>query len=91
MEKRGRFIGKIHSLRQEFGNVDHVVYMKLVSIYLSSFYGSNLWDLNGAGSQRLYATWNIMVRMTFNMPREIDTAYFSTPNLLEKKFTNNLW
>ena len=44
--------------------------MKLVSVYLSSFYGSNLWDLNGPGSQRLYATWNIMVRMTFNIPRE---------------------
>ena len=70
MEKRGRFIGKIHSLRQEFGNVDPMVYMALVSVYLSSFYGSNLWDLNGAGSQRLYATWNIMVRMTFNIPRE---------------------
>ena len=70
MEKRGRFIGKIHSFRQEFGNIDPLVYLKLVSVYLSSFYGSNLWDLNGPGSQRLYSTWNIMVRMTFNIPRE---------------------
>ena len=23
--------------------------------------------------------------------KNVDTAYFSTPNLLEKKFTNNLW
>ena len=43
--------------------------MKLVSIYLTSFYGSNLWDLFGDSAERLYASWNIMVRYCFDIPR----------------------
>ena len=70
LQKRGQFIGKLHSLKQEFGNQDPIVYTKLVSIYLSSFYGSNLWDLFGEGANRLYKSWNIMIRMNFNLPRE---------------------
>ena len=68
--KRGQFISKLHVFRQEFGNVDPIVYMELVSIYLSSFYGSNLWDLYGEDTEKLYKTWNIMIRMTFGLPRE---------------------
>ena len=44
--------------------------MKLVSIYLSSFYGSNLWDLYSDYADRLYKSWNVMVRMFFNIPRD---------------------
>ena len=44
--------------------------MNLISIYLSSFYGSNLWDLYGDYVDRLYKTWNVMVRMFFNIPRQ---------------------
>ena len=69
LKKRAAFIGKIHSFRQEFGNIDPIVYTKLVSIYLSSFYGSNLWDLYDDATEKLYKTWNIMIRMTFNIPR----------------------
>ena len=43
--------------------------MKLISIYLSSFYGSNLWDLYGPYVDRLYKTWNVMVQMFHNVPR----------------------
>ena len=69
MQKRGQFIGKLYSLRREFGDKDPIVYMKLVSIYLSSFYGSNLWDLYGDKCQKLYSSWNIMVKMFFDLPR----------------------
>ena len=43
--------------------------MKLVSIYLTSFYGSNLWDLFGDSAERLYSSWNIMVRYCYDIPR----------------------
>ena len=69
LKKRAAFIGKIHSFRQEFGNIDPIVYTKLVSIYLSSFYGSNLWDLYDNVTNKLFKTWNIMIRMTFDIPR----------------------
>ena len=70
MVKRGQFIGKLHSFRQEFGNLDPLVYIQLVSTYISSFYGSNLWDLYGEDSDKLYKSWNIMIRIIFNLPRE---------------------
>ena len=70
LRKRGEFIGKLHAMRQEFGNTDPLVYMKLVRTYLTSFYGSNLWDLFDTNIQHLYATWNIMVRMLFDLPRQ---------------------
>jgi hypothetical protein len=47
-----------------------LIFIKLVTIYLTSFYGSNLWDLYGTVANRLYASWNIMVRMAFDLPRQ---------------------
>ena len=75
LQKRGRFIGKIHSLRQEFGQKDPIVYMKLVSVFLTSFYGSNLWDLFGDSAERLYSSWNIMVRYCYDIPRTSHITY----------------
>ena len=43
--KRGKFIGKVNSLFQGLYFVDPSVKMKLMTIYVSSFYGSGLWDL----------------------------------------------
>ena len=69
LKKRAQFIGKIHSFRQEFGNIDPLVYTKLISIYLTSFYGSNIWDLYDIVTEKLFSSWNIVVRMLFNIPR----------------------
>ena len=38
-------------------------------MYLTSFYGNNLWDLYDNVTQKLFSSWNIMVRMIFNIPR----------------------
>ena len=48
---------------------DPLVFMKLISIYLTSFYGSNLWDLYGDSAEKLFKSWNIMVRYFFDIPR----------------------
>ena len=37
--KRREFVGKYHSLRQELGDQSPVVYLKLINIFLSHFYG----------------------------------------------------
>ena len=65
---RGKFISDIHSLHQEMGSINPHIFLKLVSIYLSSFYGSSLWDLNSKAAHSLYATYNYMIRDTFNLP-----------------------
>ena len=43
--KRGQFIGKVHSLLQEFYYVDPSVSVRILNIFTTSFYGSRLWDL----------------------------------------------
>ena len=66
--KRGKFIGKINSLLQELYFVEPDVFMKLMNIYCSSFYGSNLWDLYSKEVDRIFKSWNITVRNVFKIP-----------------------
>ena len=67
--KRGSFIGRIHSIAQEFYFTNPVVKMKMISIYSSSFYGSSLWDFFGGHCDKLYTAWNNAIRDAFNIPR----------------------
>ena len=59
--KRGRFIGKLNSLAQEF----HYV---ILNIYAMSFYGSGLWNLFSADCERLYSAWNVAIWHAWNIP-----------------------
>ena len=52
--KRGKFIGKVNSLLQEFYFADPKVKMRLMNIFASSFYGSGLWDLQSRECDRLF-------------------------------------
>ena len=69
-KKRFSFIGKIHSLSQEFFFIEPSVRMKLHQIYTESFYGSSLWNLFGNNCDRIYKAYNISVRQTFQIPRD---------------------
>ena len=51
-----KFIGKNHSLKQEFGFSSSEVLLKLVNIYATSFYGSVLWDLTGSSAEKLFTS-----------------------------------
>ena len=64
--KKGSFIGKFHELRQELKCPYPVVFMNLIVIYMSHFYGSNLWNLFDIES--VYVSWNNAVRQVFNLP-----------------------
>ena len=66
--KRRKFIGKCHSLRQEFGFLKLDIFLKIVNIYATSFYGSNVWSLSSLGSEKLYVSWNRMIRNIWNVP-----------------------
>ena len=65
---RAMFIGDIHSLHQELGTIDPYIFLKLVRIYFCAFYGSSLWDLQSKAATSLYATFNYMIRDTFDLP-----------------------
>ena len=65
--KRRKFIGKVHSLLQEFGFLDHDRVFDVVNIYATSFYGSNLWLFSGSSIEKLLTSWNKMVRLVWNL------------------------
>ena len=68
-KKRGKLIGKLNSLSQEFHYVEPLVFVKILNIYASSFYGSSLWDIFSSDCERIYASWNVAVRICFNVDR----------------------
>ena len=68
--KRVSFIGKVHSLTQEFFFLSPAVKMKLFEIYTESFYGSSIWNLFGSSCDKIYRAYNVTVRQTFQVPRE---------------------
>ena len=41
----------------------------LISIYATSFYGSGNWDIFSKECEKLYASWNVTIRMVFNLDR----------------------
>ena len=66
-EKRRKFIGKFHSLRQEFGFLKPEVMFKIIEIYSNSFYGSNLWSFSSYEFERINTSWNNMIRSVWNI------------------------
>ena len=66
--KRGQFIGKVNSLLQEFSYVDSSVMVRILEIYVTTFYGSCLWDLYSPEVKKIYSSWNVTVRNVFNLP-----------------------
>ena len=64
--KKRIFIGTFFELKQELKSPDPLVFMNLVMLYISHFYGSNLWDLFDIDS--VYVAWNKIVRIIFDLP-----------------------
>ena len=42
--------------------------LKLVNTYITSFYGSSLWDLNSESSNKLWTAWNKKINTIFQLP-----------------------
>ena len=76
--KRAKFIGKVHSLNQEFYFCNPYVVMNLYKIYACSFYSSSLFDLFGCKLGQLYRTWNKAVRILVNVPMNTHTYLIET-------------
>ena len=66
-QKRREFISKYHSLRQELGSQSPAVLLTLINIYFTHFYGHCLWNLASDAAESLWKTWNIMIRVIFNI------------------------
>ena len=45
------------------------VFVNILNIYAASFYGSSLWNLFSVECERIYAAWNVAIRICFNVDR----------------------
>ena len=70
MEKRAAFISTVYSLNQEFAFATPETRLRLCRLYNTAFYGSNCWDFSSAEVDRFAKTWNVNIRIMFNLPRE---------------------
>ena len=68
-QKRGKFIGKVNSLLQEFHFAEPEMLTKLINIYATSFYGAGTWDIFSRDCDRLYKSWNVAIRQVFGLDR----------------------
>ena len=66
--KKGKLIGKVNSLAQEFHFVTPDVFLSIINIYCTSFHGSGLWDLFSKDCERLYKSWNVTMRLACKVP-----------------------
>ena len=64
--KKRSFIGTFFELKQELKSQHPLVFMNLIMVYLSHFYGSNLWNLFDIEDIRI--AWNKIVRIVFDLP-----------------------
>ena len=68
-QKRGKYIGKVNPLLQEFHYVQPNILTKLINVYATSFYGAGTWDIFSSDCERLYKSWNVTIRQVFDLDR----------------------
>ena len=68
LSSKAIFNSKVHELRQELGDQYPEVFISLVQVYLTSMYGSNLWDLYHVSAEKMFSAWNFFIKNTFSLP-----------------------
>ena len=73
--KRAIFIDGCHNLQQEFGQCHPEVQAKL-TLYNSSCYGSNTWNLFGDWTRKLLISWNVDLKQIWQLPHGTHRYFF---------------
>jgi hypothetical protein len=73
--KKGSFISCVNNIQTEFGFAHPSTKSKLLQIYGTSFYGSNLWNLYDTSASHLFKTWNIALRKLYALPYRTHTKF----------------
>ena len=74
--KRAQFIDGCHHLLEEFGGSHPEVQTKLLILYNSSCYGSNLWDLFGDWCRKFWTSWNVDLREIWKLPYQTHRFFY---------------
>ena len=84
--KRAQFIQGSVKTRELFKFAAPSEVVKALKVYNSSFYGSNLWDLEGDKTRQVYTAWNTAVKLAWGCPQQ--TRTFFLHNLLSCGFSS---
>ena len=76
--KRAIFFGKVHQIQQQFGSYHPRLILKLLSIYSTAFYGSDLWNINTEEYQKLVRSWNTACKMIWDLPHPTHTRFLES-------------
>ena len=88
--KRGTFVEKKNnSLLQEFCSASPVVLFKLLKSFATNMYGSNLWNLFGKDSEKLYISYNAAMRNILNIDRRTHRYLYATAKSKSRKTTDS--
>ena len=68
LQKRASFIQTCYNLNQEFSFATEEVRLKMLRLYNTALYGSNTWKFNSEEVQKFGKTWNINLRILFDLP-----------------------
>ena len=76
--KRAIFFEKVHQIKQQFGKYHPRLVLKLLSIYSTAFYGSDLWQINTEEYRKLVRSWNITCKMIWDLPHPTHTRFLES-------------
>ena len=73
--KRAILFDKTHQVLQQFGFYEPRLVLKLLSVYSTALYGSPLWQLSSKEHLKLNRSWNIAVKIIWNLPHPTHTRF----------------
>ena len=74
--KRSPFIDEVQNLQQEFYKCHPEVQAKMMTLYSSSCYGSNTWNLFGNWAKKFFSSWNVNLKLVWNLPHATHRHFF---------------
>jgi hypothetical protein len=74
--KRSLFIDECHNQQEEFRKIHTAVRAKMMTLYNSSCYGSNTWNLFGDWARKLLVSWNVNLKQIWQLPHQTHRFFF---------------
>ena len=74
--KRAQFVDSCHNLQEEFYKSHPEVQAKLLSLYNSSCYGSNTWNLYGTWANKFFTSWNVSLKYIWDLPHATHRYFY---------------
>ena len=76
--KRAILFEKVHEVMQQFGYLKPELVIKLLCVYSTALYGSNLWQVNSAEHLQLNKSWNTAMKIIWDLPFATHTRFLES-------------